>query len=119
MNIIFGDSVNTIPNHYTMLELDTFRQAGKNETVTAYCLVEKVALDEFATLESYKKIHADLIRYYKQREWEYCEQAISGLTGKWGGELDTFYSNLLERVLSFKEAEPDIEWDGTLVKPGT
>ena len=119
MNIIFGDSVNTIPDHYILLELDTFRRDSETEAVTAYCLVEKPAVDELVNIQAYKKIHADVIKYFKQRHWDYCEQAISGLTGKWGGELDTFYSNLLERVLSFKEAEPNIEWNGTLVKPGT
>jgi len=119
MNIIFGDSVNTIPDHYTILELDTFRQAGESETVTAYCLVEKVALDEFATIDAYKQIHAELMCYYKQREWDYCEQAIDGLMGKWGGEVDTFYTDLLRRVMSFKETEPEDSWDGVLIKPGT
>ena len=60
MNIIFGDSVDSIPNHYTVLELDTFRPADSNKTMTAYCLVEKLALDEFVTLEHYKQIHADV-----------------------------------------------------------
>ena len=117
MNIIFGDSLNTIPDHYTILELDTFRSPEGDKTVTAYCLVEKVALDEFVTMEPYKKVHADLITFYKQRHWNYCENAIQGLMGRWGGELDSFYSNLLERVLAFKENEPPDGWDGVLIKP--
>ena len=116
MNIIFGNSINTIPDHYILLELDTFRRTGETETMTAYCLVEKPAINEFANMESYKKIHEDVIKYYKLREWNYCEQAIPGLVGRWGGELDTFYTNLLERVISFKESEPPEDWDGVLLK---
>jgi hypothetical protein len=118
MNIIFGDSVDSIPDHYTVLELDTFRRPGETETMTAYCLVEKLALDEFATMESYKQIHADVIKNYKLRHWEYCEHAIQGLMGKWGGELDSFYADLLERVGAYKQLEPPAEWDGVRIKIG-
>jgi len=116
MNIIFGDSLNLIPNHYTILELDTFRYPGKSETKTAYCLVEKIAVDEYATLEHYKTLHADVVKYYKQRQWNYCEQAIGGLMGRWGRELDSFYTDLLERVIAYKQTEPPEDWDGIRVK---
>jgi hypothetical protein len=116
MNIIFGTSLETIPKHYTILELDTFRYPGQSETNTAYCLIEKMAVDEYAMLEHYKKIHADVIKYYKQRHWDYCVQAIGGLMGRWGGELDTFYQDLLNRVLANKATEPGPDWDGIIIK---
>jgi L-cysteine desulfidase len=116
MNIIFGDSVDSIPDHYTVLELDTFRPADSNKTMTAYCLVEKLALDEFVTLEHYKQIHVDIIKYYKQKHWDYCEQAIQGLMGKWGGELDTFYTDLLNRVKQNKQNGVPEDWNATLIK---
>ena len=116
MNIIFGDSIESIPDRYTVLELDTFRSPSGTKTLTAYCLVETPGLDEFANLDAYKKIHADLILYYKQRHWDYCESVIESLMGRWGGELDTFYVNLLSRVLEFKQNEPPEDWDGILIK---
>jgi hypothetical protein len=116
MNIIFGDSVDSIPNHYTVLELDTFRPADSNKTMTAYCLVEKLALDEFVTLEHYKKTHADVMKYYKQKHWDYCEQAIQGLMGRWSGELDTFYTDLLTRINQHKEKGVAEDWNATLIK---
>jgi hypothetical protein len=36
--------------------------------------------------------------------------------GKWNGELDTFYSDLLARVIKFKENEPPEDWNGTLLR---
>jgi len=116
MNIIFGDSVNTIPDQYTVLELDTFRTVDSDNPVTAYCIVEKLALNEFATMESYKKIHADLVDAYRNQHWNYCEQAISGLMGKWSGELDTFYTNLLTRVVQHKENGVPSDWTAVIVK---
>lgn len=116
MNVIFGDARNEIPDGHTILELDTFRVPGSEQTITAYCLVEKVPLGEFATLENYRKIHEDLIRFYKQRHWDYCEHAIESLMGRWGHELDTFYSDLLKRVIEHKAAPPDAVWDGSVLR---
>ena len=116
MNIIFGDSVNALPEHYTVLELDTFRTTDGDKTFTAYCVVEKLALDEFATIESYKKIHSDLIDAYRNQHWNYCEQAIAGLMGRWSGELDTFYMDLLGRVRQHKETGVPTDWTSTIVK---
>ena len=116
MHIIFGSTAQEIPNSFTVLELDTFRMVKENRTDTAYCVVEKIPLTEFAMLDAYKKIHADLVQYYKQRQWDYCENAIEGLMGKWNGELDTFYTDLLRRVIGYKENEPPADWDGTLLR---
>lgn len=116
MNIIFGDSINSIPDHCIVLELDTFRTTNSDRTITAYCLVEKMALDEFATMESYKKIHADMIDAYRNQHWNYCEQAIAGLTGKWNGDLDTFYSDLLARVKQHKDQGVPDDWTAVILK---
>lgn len=116
MNIIFGDSVNDIPDQYIVLELDTFQSTDSDNKVVAYCLVEKLALDEFATMESYKTIHADLIDAYRNQHWNYCEQAIAGLMGRWDGELDTFYSDLLTRVQQHKQNGVPPGWTATIIK---
>jgi hypothetical protein len=116
MNIIFGDSIRSIPDQYTVLELDTFCTANSDHTATAYCLVERPSLDEFATMEQYKKIHADLMHAYRNRHWNYCEQAIAGLMGRWGGELDTFYADLRDRVSQYKENGVAADWTAVRVK---
>jgi len=38
--------------------------------------------------------------------------------GKWNGELDSFYTDLLKRVMSYKENEPPEDWTGNRVKIG-
>jgi len=111
MNIIFGDAIKEIPDSFTILELDTIRTPDQ-AVRTAYCVVETIPLSEFATLDDYKKIHADLVKFYRERQWNYCEHAIEGLMGRWNGELDTFYTNLLSRVMHFKENPPSADWDG-------
>jgi hypothetical protein len=115
MNLIFGDAINQVPNSYTTLELDTFRLPDGTVSV-AYCVVEKIPLTEFDKLDAYKKIHADLLTNYRAKAWTYCEHAIEGLMGKWNGELDTFYADLLLRVMSYQQNPPPADWDGLLVK---
>lgn len=116
MNIIFGSAVNEIPDSYTVLELDTIRLPNSPEPVAFYCLVEKIPLGDFATIEHWKKIHNDVLRLYKQRQWNYCENALESLMGKWNGEVDTFYQSLLERVKEYKVTPPSDSWDGILDK---
>lgn len=114
MNIIFSDSKEDLPDNYTVLELDQFRVAGSEKVLTAFCVVENIPLGDFPVLDAYVKVHHDLMIQYRLRNWEYCLNAIKGLTGKWNGELDSFYSNLAERVNSYVELPPDETWDGVL-----
>ena len=116
MNIIFGEALDTIPDNYTVLELDTFVLPPDSKKVTSYCVVEKIALHDFPVLDVYKKIHADLIQAYRDQNWEYCEHAIKGLLGRWNGEVDTFYDILLERVQELKANPPGDYWTGYIDK---
>jgi hypothetical protein len=112
MNIIFGEALDTIPDNYVVLELDTFVLPPDGKTVTSYCVVEKIALHDFPVLESYKKVHADLMQAYRDQNWEYCEHAIKGLLGRWNGEVDSFYDNLFLRVQELKTNPPSDKWTG-------
>ena len=116
MHIIFGDAVKEIPDSYTVLELDTFRFVKEGTVQTAYCIVEQMPIQELGLIDAQRKVHQDIIRYYREREWNYCEHAIEGLMGKWNGELDSFYTDLLNRVKYYKENEPDADWDGIRVR---
>jgi len=112
MNIIFGDVVKELPEHYIILELDTFRIPDSIRTETAYCLVETLSVNEFSTLDTYKKIHHDLLQAYRAQNWKYCEDAIEGLMSRWNGELNTFYMDLLQRIQEYKNNPPATNWDG-------
>lgn len=116
MHIIFGEDINSLPDNYTILELDRFKMAGDPTVTTAYCVVENIPLQEFATLDNYRKIHNDLLEAYRNRNWEYCDSAIVGLVGRWGGELDSFYHSLKDRIKTFKETPPSEDWDGVVIK---
>jgi hypothetical protein len=116
MHIIFGDAVQHIPDSYTVLELDTFRMPGSDHRHTAWCVIENIPLADFPVLNAYVQVHHDLMQAYRDRNWEYCRSAISGLIGKWNGELDSFYQDLMARVVDLEQNPPTDSWDGSRIK---
>lgn len=117
MNIIFGDNVAELAREkYTVLELDTFLIEGRDQTATAYAVVEKIPLQEMATLDRYQDLHQHLLTEYRKRNWEYCEDAIKHLQGRWNTELDTFYSDLYDRVQRLKSESLDDSWTGFVLR---
>ena len=117
MNIIFGlELVKPLEERYTVLELDTFLLQPTSEVVTAYCLVESIPLEEMPAIKSLKDLHSNLLAEYRKRNWRYCEDAVAHLTGKWGGELDSFYSELLQRIMKLKHQDLPEGWTGRLEK---
>ena len=117
MNIIFGtEMAQQAQERYTVLELDTFNLLPTREIVTAYCLVETIPIEEMPAIESLKDMHSSLMAEYRKRNWQYCEDAIAHLTGKWHSELNSFYTELYQRILSLKEQNLDAEWNGIIEK---
>ena len=119
MNIIFGDAIKLIPDSYTVLELDTSRSQPESVPVTAYCVIEKIPLHELPLVDAHCKLHSDILAHYRDRHWDYCEQAIESMIGKWNSELDTFYTELQSRVRNFRTNPPSADWDGVYIKPST
>ena len=117
MNIIFGDNVAELAREkYTVLELDTFLIEGRDQTATAYAIIEQVPLHELAALAQFKDLHSNLMMEYRRRNWKYCEDAIEHLNGKWGRAIDTFYTELYDRIQSLKTHSLPDEWSGFIVK---
>jgi hypothetical protein len=117
MNIIFGKSqIDTLPeNKFIVLELDQI-QYGTGRPDSAYCVVEHVPIVELPDVEHNAQLHKQLILSYRQREWQNCYNLIEGLRCKWGGELDSFYSDLYNRVQSLENQVLDDSWTGIITK---
>jgi hypothetical protein len=114
MNIIFDQPPQDVKEKFVVLELDTF--SNNEKSITAYCVVDQVPLQDFPTLAAYVETHENLMQEYKKQNWEYCLCAIKELTGRWNGELDSFYENLLGRVNELQANPPGDTWDHTLFK---
>ncbi len=115
MHIIFKENLKDIPEKYTVLDLDTF-VVPDGSIHTACCLIENIPITEMSQTENLKQLHDSLIKNYSKKNWTYCEQAIEQLMGKWGGEIDSFYEDLLARVKHLKTQDLNDSWSPVLSK---
>ena len=117
MNIIIEpEKLTGLQNKYTVLELDTIRIMPEGKIVTAYCVIEHIPVTDLPNLESMKELHENLIINYRKRDWNYCTQALEHLMGFWGGEADSFYQDLTQRIAKYIEQDPGESWDGIIEK---
>jgi hypothetical protein len=99
MNIIWDQATaQKLRGAHTVLELETFEVKGA--PITTYCVVpaEKIGLSELANLEQNKLLHASFVEAFKTQNVALCTDLARVLTGKFGGELDTFYEEILKRI---------------------
>ena len=117
MNIILGrENIEQAQEKYTVLELDTLIINGAADPVTAYCLIEQVPIDQIAGIDQFRDLHQNLMANYRKRNWKYCENAIEHLRGKWGGELDSFYTEMSQRISLLRQQVLDDDWNGSIIK---
>jgi hypothetical protein len=109
MHIVLTQAVaDELRQKYTVLELDTMPHP--DGPVPAFCVlpVEKIAM-EMSRLEENVSLHKQLIDAIKNNE---CDQSMilcENLFGKFGGELDSFYEIVLERIKKNKSTSLVIE----------
>jgi hypothetical protein len=117
MHIIFGkEQADGLSDKYTVLELDTFQFGTDGPVVTAYCTVETIPFEELAMLSATQAQHEHLLINYRGRAWQDCLIGIQELTGKWAGELDTFYLDLKTRVEKLKTQNLGNSWSPVILK---
>jgi hypothetical protein len=98
MQIIWDkEAVENLKKSHTVLELETFNIKGK--PITTYCVVplEKV-ISEIAQLDNIKTLHSGFIQAYQNKDYKLCRDVSEHLLGKFGGELDSFYQEILSRI---------------------
>jgi len=117
MHIILGDDdLRQLELKYTVLELDKIQFNSEDGAVQAYCVLENIPVDEIPKLDELAHLHHKLMENYSKRNWNFCAQALEHLTGKWGGQIDTFYAEISSRVTKYKEQDPGDNWDPAVQK---
>lgn len=115
MNIILESQItDDIKAKHMLLELDTFRIKDQDQPMTAFCLVEPMDIDEMMESQQFVDLHCNLMPNYRKQNWNYVEQAIEHLRGRWSGQLDSFYDELTARVERLRQQKPDDSWDGII-----
>jgi hypothetical protein len=99
MQLIFGrENAEKLREKYTVLDLETVEKDGVSLEV--FCLIpgDKINIMELPQLESWVKLHHDFIHGYQTQQYNYCRQCIEHLMGKFNGEVDTFYEEIIRRI---------------------
>ena len=119
MHIILSEeNAKHLEDKYIILELDLVRVDPEKDPVSAFCVIsfDDVQVDDIPHLESYTNLHTKLIENYRKKNWEFCEQALEHLVGKWKGTVDSFYNEISQRIAKYKEQDPGEDWDCSIHK---
>ena len=106
MQIVWDkDAVEQLRKSHTVLELETFDVKGV--PITTWCVVpaDKIGLAGFTTLQNYIEIHEAFIKAYNEGNYKLCRDCLEHLPGQFGGELDTFYEEILKRINKAEEVQ--------------
>lgn len=100
MHIVLTQAVaDELRSRYTVLELDTVPHP--DGPVPSFCIlpVEQIVM-EMASLETNVALHEQLILAMKNNQTDEAKHLCNQLLGKFGGELDSFYSIVVDRINS-------------------
>lgn len=119
MHIIFGkETADGLRDKYTVLELDQIQIQDQGPILDSFCVLDTdaIRLEEIGILPNLINLHAKLMENYRKRDWNFCEQAIEHLHGRWGGTLNTFYDEISQRIAKYKQQDPGPDWNGVYEK---
>ena len=98
MQIIWNQAAaESLRTNQTVLELETFPVG--DQTITAYCVVpaERVFPD-ITRLDNIKELHQAFISALNEKNYQLCQDIAPELIGRFGGELDSFYEEILKKI---------------------
>lgn len=99
MDIIFGrKNAEKLREKYTVLDLETVEKEG--HSLEVFCLIpaDKIAITDLPKLEEWVKLHNDFLAGYHNGHYDFCRQCADHLKGKFGGEVDSFYEEIIRRI---------------------
>lgn len=98
MQIIFDPQIiKQLENKYTLLPLEII--PVEDQQLAAWCLIPAESLlNDLGTLELDKQVHVQLLAAVRDDQPQLAQGLCEMLLGKFGGELDTFYQVILERI---------------------
>ena len=108
MNIIIGkDEAERLAEKYTVLPLETMKFKSNPElpATTAYCLIENIPTEEMNKIEEWKALHIKFYENYQKGDFHFCTNALEHLKGKWGGEIDSYYHVMEDRISKYKDTK--------------
>jgi hypothetical protein len=111
MRIIFDEKlVPELQTRYIVLELDTIMQPAMTKPMTLYALIDDIDMSILTNLVDLTSQHAELIKDYKQGNWDAAEGNANALMGSWKGSIDEFYELVIQTCKEYRDT--NTIWDG-------
>ena len=104
MQIVFDrNAVNELRERYTVLELETFDVGDRGDKITAFCVVpvEKLLGMDLTKLDEQTENHLAFLTALHAKNWNLIITLYPAMRGMFGGELDSFYSEIVSRANLF------------------
>ena len=104
MQLIFNREVaEQLREQYVVLELETVTKDGV--TLDAFCVIptDKIVLTDLPNISHYIHLHNEFTAAYRRGEYKVCRDLYEHLLGKFGGEVDTFYEEIIRRILNLEQ----------------
>ena len=103
MNVIFNKrAAEKLNETYTLLPLPPITQTEGDKTITVEPQVvldmQTIPLQEISSLEQWTSLHKKVVENHIKKDYNFCKQAIEHLMGKFKGELDSYYTHVLEEA---------------------
>ena len=114
MYVIPGkEAADTLADRYVVIELDAVRIKGTEEVTPIYTILEteKIFL-KLEQIDNAVKMHNEMRDFYKAKNWAAAETAITWLKTQFGGELNSYYDIILDRINEYKNQELPDDWQG-------
>lgn len=108
MNIIIGtDEAEKMSEKYTILPLETMKFKSNPELppTIAYCVLDTIPIPEMPKIKEQVDLHNKFYENYQKGDFNFCIQALEHLKGKWGGEIDSYYDIMEDRISKYKDTE--------------
>lgn len=105
MQLIFDkEHAAQLREKYTVLDLETVTKDGV--TLDVFCVIpaDKINLGELTQLDHTIKLHNHFIQAFKEGNYKVCRDLEEHLIGKFGGEVDTFYQEIIQRILNLEQS---------------
>ena len=99
MNIIFNrELANELKEKYLVLELETL--IVNQQKLECFCVVpgDKISVTEMPVLNQLAELHQQFVDHLKLKNYATCLELMPQLQGKFGGELDSFYQIIQDRI---------------------
>lgn len=110
------NAIEQLRSKYLLLELDTLEIIGE-DPIKSYAVIssDNLTIQELQILDKLQDLHEALIRNYHRKDWHFCKDALEHLKGCFKGEIDSFYTEIEQRIGDLEELSLPDTWTGNVI----